>query len=56
MSTVNVLKGHFRGVLNTVFIDAGRTELRMATERDKFKIAAVLIAIHGATIRRTPTV
>ena len=56
MCTINEFKGHFSRAINTVFIATGGAELRMAAERNKFKFATVRTAIHGATIRRIPTV
>ena len=56
MGTINEFKGHFRRAVNAVFIAAGRTKLRMAAERDKFKFATVRTAIHRAAIRRIPAV
>ena len=56
MGTINEFKGHYSRAVNTVFIAAGWTKLRMAAEGDKFKFAAVSTAIHGTAIRRIPAV
>ena len=54
--TVNEFKGDFGGAVNAVFIATGWTKLGMAAERDKFKFAAMGAPIHGAAVRRIPTV
>lgn len=51
VGTVNKFKGHFSGAVNAVFIAAGRAELGMAAERDKFEFTAVGTAEHGTAIR-----
>ena len=56
MSTVNKFKGHFCRAVNAVLVTAGRAELRMAAERNKFQFAVVGTAIHGTAKRRVATI
>ena len=45
-------KRHRYSAVNGTLITTGRTKTAFATKRDKFKVAAVSAAIHGATKRR----
>lgn len=56
MGTTNEFKRHICGAVNAVLVTAGRAKFRMTAERNKFKFTAVGTAIHGAAIRRIPTV
>ena len=56
MSTVNKFKGHFCRAVNAVLVTAGRAELRMEAERNKFQFAVVGTAIHGTAKRRVATI
>lgn len=53
---VNEFKGHICRAVNAVFAATSGAEFRMATERDEFEFAAVEAAVHGAAVRRIPTV
>lgn len=56
VGAVNQLKGHAGGTVDAVFVSTGRTELRMAAERDKFQFTTMRASIHGTAKRRIPTV
>lgn len=53
---INEFKGHRGRAFHGIFIAAGRTEPAMASERDKFEIAAVRAGKHGAAKGRIATV
>ena len=53
---VQELKGHGSGAVDGVFRTAGGTETAVAAERDKFKFATFVTAIHGTAERRVTAV
>ena len=56
VSDINELKGHRGSAIHGIFITAGRAETAVASEWDKFKLAAMGTTVHGTTIRRITTV
>ena len=46
-SNVNEFKSHGSSAFHRVLIAAGRAKTTVTAERDKFKIAAMITAIHG---------
>ena len=51
VGTIDEFEGHSSRPVRGIFGTAGRTEFRVAAERDKFKIAAGRAPIHSTTIR-----
>ena len=49
---IDKFKGHRSSAVNGIFVTAGRTEAAFASERHKFKLAAVGAAVHGTTKSR----
>ena len=49
------LKGHTGSAFHGILVSTGRAETAVTSEGDKFKFAAMGIAIHGTTKRRITT-
>ena len=47
MCDIYQLKGHTGGAFYGIFVSAGRAETAVASEGDKFKLAAMGTAVHG---------
>lgn len=56
VSHIDEFKSHRSSALHGIKIATGRTEAAAAAERNKFKLAAMGTAIHGATKRVIATV
>ena len=55
VGTGNKFKRHGRRPLLGILYTTGRTESGMATERNKFKMAALGAGVHGTAISRVST-
>ena len=47
----NELKGHTGSAIHGIFVAAGRAETAVASEWDKFKLAAMGTTVHGTAKR-----
>ena len=56
VSDINELKGHRGSAIHGIFITAGRAETAVASEWDKFKLAAMGTTVHGTAKRWITTV
>ena len=56
VGTGNQFKRHGRRTLFGILYATGRTKSGMATERNKFKMAALGAGVHGTAIRGVATV
>ena len=53
---INKFKRHGSSAIHGIFITAGRAETAVASERDKFKLAAMGTTVHGTAKRWITTV
>ena len=56
MCDINQLKGHTGGAFYGIFVATGRAETAVASEWDKFKLAAMGTTVHGTAKRWITTV
>lgn len=55
VGTIDKFEGHGSRAVVGIFGAAGRAELGVAAERDKFEAATMRAAIHGAAVGRVTT-